>query len=47
MVEVFITDIQNVKQVASILNTIQIENAVLKISLDLNETALPVLSYGE
>lgn len=40
MVEVFITDIQNKIQADRILNTLQNENAELKINFDLNETDL-------
>lgn len=40
MVEVFISDIQNVIQAERILNTIQKENDGLKINFDLNETEL-------
>lgn len=41
MVEVFITDIQNKVQAERTLNSIQDENADLKINFDLNETNLP------
>ncbi len=40
MVEVFITDIQSTIQTERILNTIQIENNVLKINFDFGETNL-------
>jgi hypothetical protein len=38
MIEVFITDIQNVTQSERILSIIQNENVELKINFDLNET---------
>lgn len=41
MIEVFITDIQNITQASKILSIIQNENNDLKINFDLNETQLP------
>lgn len=40
MIEVFITDIQNLKQAERVLKAIQTENALFKINFDLNETEL-------
>lgn len=41
MIEVFITDIQNLVQADRISSIIQNENTDLKIHFDLNETELP------
>lgn len=38
MIQVFITDIQNVAQANSILSTIKAKDAGLEINFDLNET---------
>jgi hypothetical protein len=40
MIEVFITNIQNTTQAQIMLNTIQNENAELRINFELNETDL-------